>query len=293
MFTALFSIVTITLALSCILTPGVYSLLELSFGENLWPYSRVFDRVAMLAAVLVLWLYRSKFSLAPLKKFYTRTKLKHEYPLAILATFIATSCTLVFIPYYVAQGELLWTSHNLVYWLERIPKVLIGALLISIIEESFFRGLVFQNLKSRSTTMIAAFISSAFYASVHFIRPIYSWEYPGFSLLIGFEYLGEVFKAMFTLDILASFIGLFVVGLVLCRILEKSGSLILCIGLHIGWVIAIKLTVYLTESVPGYVYEGGRRYFLVGKPLVWSTVILVFIVVSLTIANKLQAKNQT
>ena len=221
-----------------------------------------------------------------IKHYFTKLKIKNEYRIALLALVVSAVCASIFIPRYVAAGELSWATRDINYWLVRIPKVLIGALIISVIEESFFRGLVFSNIKKVSGSLVAAFISSAIYASVHFIRPIGSWEYRGLSLTVGFEYLGEVFAAMMNLDLLPSFIGLFVVGLVLCRIFEKTGSLVLCIGLHMGWVVAIKLSVYMTNSIPGYVYEGGRRYFLVGKPLVWASVILVFVLTSLTLSKK-------
>ncbi|MCB0317886.1 MAG: CPBP family intramembrane metalloprotease [Bdellovibrionales bacterium] len=256
------------------------------FDGHFWPYSRVFDRVVLLVIIICLWLFRGRFSLTSIYHYFSSRKLKKELPKCLLALFVASFLALVFLPYYVNLGELKWSFKDFDYWLLRVPKILLGAILISLIEETFFRGLVFVNLKKVSSSILAASISSFIYALVHFVVPVRTWEYPGLSLSVGFEYLAVVFTGIFNSNNLAAFFGLFLVGIVLCRLLEKSGSLLLCICIHAGWVIAIKLSTYLTESIPGFIYSGGRRYYLVGKPLVWVSIIAVFTIVSIFLLNK-------
>ena len=45
-----------------------------------------------------------------------------------------------------------------------------------------------------------------------------------------------------------SFIALFAAGLLLSLIRERSGNIALCIGIHAGWVLTIKLTREVTNA---------------------------------------------
>ena len=54
MLRALVLLVAGALALACLLTPPLYSAIAGLYSEPPWPYSRVFNRVAMLCALTLL-----------------------------------------------------------------------------------------------------------------------------------------------------------------------------------------------------------------------------------------------
>jgi len=132
-------------------------------------------------------------------------------------------------------------------WLEMI----FGALLIGLLEEFLFRGLVFKTLRRATRFWPAAAIASAFFAIVHFAKPeqlvgtVYGHRDAGLQLAESMFYFGHeawhYFPFMLTL---------FVMGLVLCRVVERTGSIWYAIGLHAGWVFAMRLGGYLVAAEP-------------------------------------------
>jgi len=124
-------------------------------------------------------------------------------------------------------------------------KVVPAALLISVIEESFFRVLIFRNLLKRCSVFSAVVLCSALYAVAHLIAPVKSFRYEEFSLLAGFHYLNTVVTRMTLPGAWQVFLGLFLVGIVLCGVMYRTNSLSLCIGLHAGWVIGLKMAKHL------------------------------------------------
>lgn len=130
-------------------------------------------------------------------------------------------------------------------WLEMI----LGALIIGVLEEFLFRGLVFKTLRRATRFWPAAAIGSAFFAIVHFAKPeqlvgtVFGHRDSGLQLAESMFYMGHeawhYFPFMLTL---------FVMGLVLCRVVERTGSIWYAIGLHAGWVFAMRLGGYLVEA---------------------------------------------
>ena len=70
MLRALAIVVVGGVLLACALTPPVYSLLQSLMGEVPWPYSRVFDRVALLVVVVLVYVQRRSFQLHTLRPYY-------------------------------------------------------------------------------------------------------------------------------------------------------------------------------------------------------------------------------
>lgn len=158
--------------------------------------------------------------------------------------------------------------------LEAIP----AAILVSLLEESFFRILVLDGLRERLSAAAAAIGCSLFYAAVHFLAPAKDFVYPGWSLTIGFEYLARVLSRFGLPAVLAGILGLFLIGLTLCWAIRRTGSIWLCVGLHSGWFLVAKLAVYVADVAPGAALPRGvnERYFLVGRPWTWLSIVAVF-----------------
>jgi membrane protease YdiL (CAAX protease family) len=128
-----------------------------------------------------------------------------------------------------------------------------GALLglaVSVVEETFFRGLMFRAVSREAGFAVAAWATAVVYAAIHFFArtKIPSDEVAWDS---GFRLLGGVLTH-FThpLPVLDSFLTLLLVGLLLAGVRERTGAVAACIGLHAGWVCIIKATKDLTTANP-------------------------------------------
>lgn len=283
MITALVTALVGAIITACILTPLIYSGIEQLWGSSVWPYSRVFNRIVLMCVIGWLLLVRRRLGLHTVRRYFSklpRTVLLRRF---LVPAALAAIPAALLLPLFVGDGALLWSGRGWGYYVGKMLLVLPAAVLISLIEETFFRAVLFGQLRERLGMWSAALLSSLIYAVVHFIYPIKSWSYPGFSFTVGFEYLFEVFGRLSAPGILSGMIGLFIVGLGLCVVLHRTGSLLTCIALHSGWVIALKLSVYTTISAPeAYFAPGvGRRYYLVAQPEVWGAIVLTFVLVFL------------
>lgn len=281
--TALFSILIMgTLLAASLLTPFVYSGLSQAFGALPWPFSRVYDRVAMVAAAIILLALRREFAFAEVGALYMRGSLRYRVAALIGGAAAALSCTAVFIPHLVGTGKLVWrdqTGANIImYTLSVVPS----ALLIALIEESFFRGFVFMRLCKSLPWPAAASVSSIFFALVHFVRPVKEFHYDAFSIMAGFHYIALVGEQMLRPGVLMASVGLFLVGTVLCYALKRTHSLYLCLGLHAGWVVFLKSTfAALSLADPSAANDMGRRFYLLAQPAGWCSVLAVFAILLL------------
>jgi len=159
---------------------------------------------------------------------------------------------------------------------------LIGGLLIGLIEETFFRGAMYQAIRQQGSIFSAIAFSSLLYAAVHFIDPIRQTEpvgwFSGIQILAGsFWQLGE----SATLD---SFVALLAVGAFLGLVREHTKNIAYCIGLHAGWVFIIKLTKEFTSNNHGSewafltgTYDGITGYLAA----MWLTILMTLYLIYL------------
>ena len=125
---------------------------------------------------------------------------------------------------------------------------LLTGILVALIEESFFRGAMQYHMRRSNTILTSLIITNLLYAAVHFTRPpvpaegtIIDWN-SGWQMLAGMFYSFENVAG-----IADSLIALFVAGLLLSLVRERTGNIALCIGIHTGWVLMIKLTKEVTN----------------------------------------------
>ena len=267
-----------TLIVSCLLTPAIYALIEAAFEETPWPYSRVFDRVVLV--VLVVWLFRVRRSmelerLRPFARELTTRSAWRRIGLAALASAVSG---LLVLPLLVAGPMLEWHPDRTVgELLGRVVRLIPAALLIGLIEETLFRLVLFERMRRTWTTLGAALSSSLLYAAVHFVSPDKDYVFPGWSLTVGFEYLGAMVGKFMQPGVPGGLVGLTLVGLTLCLALARSRSLALCVGLHAGWILAAKLGMKIARRAPDVEFPSGagRRNFLVTQPVTWMAILLV------------------
>jgi membrane protease YdiL (CAAX protease family) len=281
----------LTLMLGCITAPGIYVLFEsfLFDGAVPWPYSRVFHRVILVWAVILFFVFRARLQVNFLRsafKIHTSSSVFWDFFLGLITSFAISG---VFLSVYIVRGELALSFPELGRSVYLLIKSLLSGVLISIIEEGFFRALVFTVLLRVLGLFPAAVLSSSLYAVVHFIQPSKAWELPGANPLNGFIYLAETTQRASMDGFLSGLFGFFLVGLLLSLVYYRTRSLVLCIGLHTGWVLLMKFQTYFLKATPALDLPEalGKRYFLLGEGLGWASIVLVGLSV-LFLAQRLQ-----
>ena len=134
-----------------------------------------------------------------------------------------------------------------------LVKALPGAMLVSLLEEVLFRG-VLLGIFLRAMRPVPAIVSLSFlFAFVHFLEP------PAAARLLdpeswsaGFALLGQIFlRFADPLSMLSRFSNLAAVGIVLAYARYRTASLWLPAGLHLGWVLGMKVFKSATWAVAG------------------------------------------
>jgi membrane protease YdiL (CAAX protease family) len=151
---------------------------------------------------------------------------------------------------------------NLADWstiLGKVAQALIGGLLIGVLEETFFRGALYTAIRRREGLASALVWSSLLYAVLHFMKPGALPEGMAFDGAGSLWMFTQVFVDVFQWKHLDSLVALFVVGLFLALVRERTGHIGWCIGLHAGWVFVFQTTRRVTDG-----NESSGLAFLVG-----------------------------
>lgn len=258
------------------LAPAGYALLQALDPDTRWPFSRVFDRFAMAAALTALLAFRSRTGWRELAPLLARGRLVTRAG-ALGAGFVAALLAIgAGTVWAFAAGWLGPPEVPIELASARSAKTLLGALVPATIEEVFFRGLLLGSLAARLRWPTAAALSSLVYAAVHLLASDSSYRVRGFEPAAGFAYLGHVLSRQLEPAALAPLVGLLLAGLVLAQVVRLSGSLYLAIGLHAAWAgsfqILRRASSVLVE-MPGDSYLATHHY-LVGTPWAWAAVAL-------------------
>ncbi|ESQ15003.1 MAG TPA: CPBP family intramembrane metalloprotease [Chromatiaceae bacterium] len=132
--------------------------------------------------------------------------------------------------------------------LEKAIAAFIGGLLIGLLEEAFFRGALFTGIRRRNGLFSALIWSASLYALLHFMKPHELPEGMEFDWTGTWFMLTHVFTSVAQWQHLDSMVALFLAGLLLALVRERTGHIGWCIGLHAGWVFVIQLTRRLSNG---------------------------------------------
>ncbi len=156
----------------------------------------------------------------------------------------------VFVIEYLLGIHVLDQSKNwtLVYAAEKIGVSLALALLISLVEESLFRGLLLTGLRKRLPTIAAILICSGYYAGLHFLNSHTEIPLQELNVFSGFTLLKEAFANLLNPIIRSAMVALLMVGIFLSLLrTHVNATLGLCIGCHTAWVWQIKMSKSLFD----------------------------------------------
>ena len=229
-------------ALGCLFAYPAYQLIDTSF-------ERALSRSILVCAVL---LFYPAYKLLNLESFNTI-----GFPYTAYKTSLAKAWLLgliMLLPvsgYFIGCGFRLWEPLAAAPYLKPLASIataIIAGLIIGLIEETLFRGLM-QTILANSFGLILGLLCVNFvYSSVHFLTipediviETANW-FTGFSMFFAaFSPLGDI------QTIWDSWFALFAAGLFLSFVRLKTNNLMWCIGIHAGWVAHIKIFKGFTD----------------------------------------------
>lgn len=131
--------------------------------------------------------------------------------------------------------------------LQAVASGALAGLAVALVEETFFRGLMFRAVSRESGFTVAAWSTALIYSAIHFLARAripadqVAWD-------SGIRLLGSALSNFAEPFAVAdSFVTLVLVGLLLAIVRERTGAIAACIGLHMGWVWVIKATTFVTR----------------------------------------------
>ena len=151
------------------------------------------------------------------------------------------------------------------YWLGVVGKALLAAAVIALIEEVWFRGSLLSLLQQLGGAAVAIVVTSALYAASHFLALDETVSNTAGSLS-GMGLLLDSLEHVFALRNLDSMLVLLLGGLWLGLVRLIHGDIAACIGIHLGWVLVIKVFKKYTYIDPHseYRWMAGRYDDLIG-----------------------------
>lgn len=132
-----------------------------------------------------------------------------------------------------------------------LSKVVVPGVAASLLEECLFRGLLLGLWLKYAKPAAACVGTSLLFAFLHFLHPpdgtvIANPAHP----LAGFELLGKIlYHFTDPLFFVTDFATLLVVGLILAWARVRTGALWFSIGLHAGWIMALKAYNFLYDDI--------------------------------------------
>lgn len=246
--------------LACLLFPLVFSLIQ----HWQWHYGpdRVFRRIWMISVVLSLigagrWIGFQH----PAKVGYVL----HPgwFRNILLGASIAWGLLAILALAYLAAGA--WAPQHDYTIIKALLVCLLRGVLVAGLEEYVFRGLIFFSLRAHYGWRKAAIGCSLIFASLHFLESHSSSAIADPNVWwLGFYLCGHMTYNMLTgFTLFPDAVSLFVVGMILCFAVQKSGTLWYGAGLHGGWVwaaAALGEWFSRTHTVDAF-YIGANRMF--------------------------------
>ncbi len=240
-----------------------------------YEFRRYFDRAIFVAALLLLWPTVRALRVGGWRDLGLRPDGRRWRHLAL--GFVAAGGGLWLLGFVFLQAG--WYAPRAHVPWGTLPGFLASAAAVACVEEGFFRG-VLQGLVGRTASAVGALVFvAALFALLHFVRPPEGAVNLGpIRWLSGFVYLPQVFWQWGDVRlVLGGLATLFAVGLVLGYARWRTHALWLSVGLHAGWVFALKsFSAATRHTAPNDLWVGeDLRHGLVPVAVVLLTGALV------------------
>jgi uncharacterized protein len=199
-----------------------------------YDFDTFFHRAILVAAVFLLWpllAFSHVRSLNDLGLLPNPRWVRDLWSGVLLSIIPLLICS-----YFILKLHIYSIRYVLIW--SRFGKVLLAAISVPLIEETFFRGLALGLLLRTGRKFLPIIAVSALFAVVHFLKgservaTIVTWT-------SGFQSIAEAFAGLGNLKMIAfAFATLFLVGCILADARVLTNSLWMPIGLHAGWIFA-------------------------------------------------------
>lgn len=213
---------------------------------------RVLGRLAQLLMLLGLWPFLRWQGLAqraPLGLGKPIEQLRRETMRGWLLGALMMAAIVILLGVSGARVLETWSLGWLLNLLKTALRALVAGLLIALLEETFFRGALFSAIRRGAGLAQAAGWSAALYAVVHFMKP------HGLPPDMSADALGvawmvtSVFTGLLDWRNLDSLIALWLAGVLLALLRERTDGIAFGIGVHAAWVFVIQTSRRLTDGV--------------------------------------------
>jgi|GEM_PF-1434301 len=217
-------------------------LLNLGYSDLLEkiPFSRVLNRCLLGSLILIVLLILKFIQLDSFEKIGLKVDWTTGHKLFLkgislgIFTFSIIGILEISLNYKTLKSTLGISDLSLI-----MVKGIITGIVVSILEETIFRGIIYNALKKSWGMVRGLILSSLIYSVVHFFkRPVVEGEIKWDS---GFCALPGMLSGIFNYDENGiAMINLIIIGGVLVLLYEATGNLWMSIGLHGGWVFCMK-----------------------------------------------------
>ncbi len=246
-------VLLVAIALACIVSYFVVQI----FGEFI-PFRKIISKTTQLFLVLsifpaMVYLNINKAELGFAARPVFLKQLLQGFSLGFI-TLMPVFIALTMLKINVIDDTQLWTVG---FAAKTLVVSLLLALLISLIEEPLFRGLLLVGLNKKLSVWSAILISATYYAALHFLSSNTDIAPQELNLYSGFTLLGGAVANLLNPGILSAFFALLMVGIFLGVLrTQVKASLGLCIGCHTCWVWQIKMNkkLFNTDFSSDYSY---------------------------------------
>jgi uncharacterized protein len=218
------------------------------------PFSRFFDRAVLIVALALLWPFLRWIGVRRWTELEIEPNPRGVRDLALGAALSITGLWIVAGSAWAAGSFRLKSVH-----LDNVGLALLTGIFVALIEETFFRGALFGVLRRTLSWQRALAFLSVFFAVLHFIKPHKSArKLDDIGWLSGFEILPYSFYRFANPKLLLlGLVTLVIFGWILGYVVVRTRSLWMAMGLHGGWVFALRSFDSATKRVgPGSVWLG-------------------------------------
>lgn len=220
------------------------------------PFARYFNRAVLVAALALLWPFLRWFGLTRWQGLGLEPNPRRWRDLAWGAA-IGTVGLWGLAALTVASGAVTWKT---AWPWPKVGGALATAVAVAALEEAFFRGALFGVLRRSLSWPKALAFLSVFFGILHFIKPHPAARaVTDVDWLTGFKILPYAFHRFTNPTLLAvGLVTLILVGWTLGYTVVRTRSLFLAMGLHGGWVFAVRAFRFVTDRhAPTSVWLGG------------------------------------
>lgn len=257
------------------IAPAVHAALLAWSPDLSWKFSRVFNRTAMVAAAVALIGLRRSVGWDEVAASWRRSGRHGALREGLVGLSVALVVVALAVAWAISADQLVPAGRGSGFFARRIQRAIVGSLASATIEELFFRGLMLLSLVRDIGWRAALVSSSAVYSAVHLLVSDRTFVWSGYSPEAGVVYFLHAVERQAEIESLAPLAGLFLSGLVLGLLVQRTSSLWLVTGLHAGWACGFYLLRHATLPAvyPAGASELASGYFLLGKSWSWLTMV--------------------